>query len=221
MTSERLKQAVALTRQGEKDEARVILAEMIQEDVHNEMAWLWYADTMPTVDAKAEALRECLYHNPSSENARRGLERLGAQTESSPVQAQDYAVREAEPPPEPEPWTSYEPTTSAVPRAEMAYPMGEPQGAAQFDEEVNAMATKRGAPGLRLLAYFVAALIGAFALGYVGLLVVGQRVVSPADLQNAVSNWSALIAAAVGVVFGAAVGVLIVRAIFVRSRTAR
>jgi hypothetical protein len=227
MTSERLKEAVALARQGEKDAARRILAGIIRDDINNEMAWLWYADTMPAHDAKVQALRECLHHNPDSQAARRGLERLGAQLESAPL-AMPADVGE-EPTPAPvaqadlktdigvdlpsEPERSSAPESS--PQTEPASAVPDPHRPTGAELGVEAQAVS-GSPGIRLLAYLLAGLVGAIILGYVGLAVTGSPVLSLADLQDALASTLALIAALVGIAVGAAVGVLIVRAILTR-----
>ena len=221
MTSGTLKEAVALARQGEKDQARRILAEIIQDDVHNEMAWLWYVDTMPAADAQVRALQECLYHNPGSEAAKRGLERLGERWEETSYEVTDQAGvwLELEPEPEPEPMPELEPEPPPRPRpqTEPVRPMYAPKlgGAADVVE------TARPAGGGALVLGIIAALVGAIVLGYVGLfLVTGWAITSLADLQEAVATTTGLIAALVGLVVGAAVGTLIARALVVRSRRA-
>jgi hypothetical protein len=217
MTSERLKEAVALARQGDKDRARHILAEIIRDDVHNEMAWLWYADTMPTADAKVQALRECLYHNPDSEPARRGLERLGARLGPVPLERPERVEYELQPEPEAEPAAMPPPEA----RTEPTPLIPEPQRPAPVSQPISAPPAGRRSPGLRVVLYLLAALVGAAVLGYVGLLVAGFPVVSIAELQTALSDTTGLIATIVGLVVGAAVGALLVRAILTRPRAAR
>lgn len=227
MTSERLKEAVLLARQGEKDQARHILAEIIRDDVHNETAWLWYADTMPTADSKVQALRECLYHNPTSEAARRGLERLGAKLGTAPLPALEESPRElerrrepepeAEPEPEPEPG----PTMPPELQTERAPLIPEAQTAGHEPKPAGALRAPTPSLGLRLAGYLIAALVGAIVLGYVGLLVAGLPVVSLADLQDALADTTGLIALIVGLVVGATVGILIVRAILTRPSAGR
>jgi hypothetical protein len=214
MTSERLKEAVALARQGEKDQARHILAEIIRDDIHNEMAWLWYADTMPTADAKVQALRECLYHNPNSEPARRGLERLGAKVGTAPLPELEEPAREPEGRPEPEPQPG--PMMPPEPETERVPLIPEAQVAGQEPEPAAAPPARTSSPGLQAAGYLIAALVGAIVLGYVGLLVAGLPVVSLADFRDALADTTGLIAVIVGLVVGATVGILILRAILTR-----
>ena len=73
MSSDLLKQAKALSKAGELKEARELLVQVIAADVHNETAWLWYANSFPTSADCIEALEECLFHNPNCRAAQTGL----------------------------------------------------------------------------------------------------------------------------------------------------
>ncbi len=65
MSAELRGRAIALSQAGKQPEARELLVQVITADVHDEIAWVWYAHTLPTNAERIEALEECLYHNPN------------------------------------------------------------------------------------------------------------------------------------------------------------
>ena len=73
VSAELLEMAIALSQAGKQQEARELLVQVIAADVHNETAWLWYAQTVPTGDDRIKALEECLHHNPNCAEAQRRL----------------------------------------------------------------------------------------------------------------------------------------------------
>ena len=75
MSEELLDQAIALAQAGKHQEACELLVQVIATDVHNETAWLLYADALPAGEERIKALEECLHHNPDCDEAR---ERLAA-----------------------------------------------------------------------------------------------------------------------------------------------
>ena len=79
MDSELLQQAVAHIRAGRPADARRLLAKLLDGDPHNEAAWFWLVETMPTRDQRIEVLHQCLRFNPQSRQARLGLEKLTSQ----------------------------------------------------------------------------------------------------------------------------------------------
>ncbi len=74
MTSELLVNAISLVKTGYKDQAREILFQIIQDDPHNESAWIWLVETMPTDSDRIAILEQCLKYNPESKMAQQGLE---------------------------------------------------------------------------------------------------------------------------------------------------
>ena len=76
MSAELLEQAIALSQDGNQREARELLVQVITADVHNVIAWLWYAHTLPTNPQQMGALEECLYHNPDHYEAKKRLAAL-------------------------------------------------------------------------------------------------------------------------------------------------
>jgi uncharacterized protein YraI len=73
MSSERLEQGIALLTAGEMAKARELFAQLVAADLHDEMAWLWYASTLTTRGDVAKALEDCLHHNPDCTQAERRL----------------------------------------------------------------------------------------------------------------------------------------------------
>src|ERR1035437_5896766 len=88
MTSEQLGNAITLVKTGYKDKARELLLQIIQDDPHNETAWVWLVETMPNDAARVSTLEQCLKYNPKSKMAQRGLEvfrsRLSTSTPEPP-----------------------------------------------------------------------------------------------------------------------------------------
>ena len=74
MTSEQLGNAITLVKNGYKDNARVILFQIIQDDPHNETAWVWLVETMTNDADRVAVLEQCLKYNPESIMAQKGLE---------------------------------------------------------------------------------------------------------------------------------------------------
>jgi len=76
VTEERFNQAIQLIKSGEVERARPILLEILKADPHNEAAWLWLVQSLPTPAQRIAALEQCLKHNPDSQRAKWGLAQL-------------------------------------------------------------------------------------------------------------------------------------------------
>jgi len=63
MTKGLLDMAIKLCKSGEKDTARELLQVLSSEDPHNESAWMWYAETFPTIEERIQILGEFLQQN--------------------------------------------------------------------------------------------------------------------------------------------------------------
>ena len=96
MPSEDLIRAISLARSGEKDSARHILLKIVEEEPHNEMAWIWLVDTMPTDAERIVILKQCLHHIPNSKIATKALAAIHAHQESEQV-SEDGEPAPAEP----------------------------------------------------------------------------------------------------------------------------
>jgi hypothetical protein len=91
MPDDNLDRAIALSRSGKKAEARELLKAILRSDSHNEMAWLWFADTFPDTHNCIAVLEECLKHNPDSQAAQKGLATFKSKEAKTitPIQAQN------------------------------------------------------------------------------------------------------------------------------------
>jgi Flp pilus assembly protein TadD len=76
-TTELLQQGIALAKAGQREEARTILMQVVEQDDRNESAWLWLSGVVDSDDDKAVALENVLTLNPDNEWAKRGLQMLG------------------------------------------------------------------------------------------------------------------------------------------------
>ena len=69
-----LAEAIALAKQGRKKEARLKFMEIIKEDSHEVMAYLWLVDLLEDSEEKVSLLERCLLLNPKSQMARDALD---------------------------------------------------------------------------------------------------------------------------------------------------
>lgn len=84
MDSERLNRAIALAKQGKKQEARTILSDLAMREPGNPQVWLWLADAMPTMPERIQVLKEGLANNPQNSGLQKAVAALAGQ--SSPFQ---------------------------------------------------------------------------------------------------------------------------------------
>lgn len=75
-SSDLLRHAVELARAGKKDAARDVFLRVVEEDPRNELAWMWLAGLVDSLEDKVIACENVLTINPSNERARNYLERL-------------------------------------------------------------------------------------------------------------------------------------------------
>ncbi len=78
MPGEQLERAIELIKDGQKESARAMLTQIVQDEPGNAAAWLWLAETMPSDTERIAVLEACLRQNPQSQMVQRGLERLRA-----------------------------------------------------------------------------------------------------------------------------------------------
>jgi hypothetical protein len=115
--NELLKQGIAACKAGRKAEARALLEQVIEQDDHNEAAWLWMSGAVDTDEDRQICLENVLTINPDNELARRGLERLAQSSPQAP-QSQPASTPEetsVEPPAEPSPLAVEAPLYQATP----------------------------------------------------------------------------------------------------------
>ena len=80
MANEKLREAIAWSKAGEKAKARELLQSLIESDPTNEMAWIWMTDTTESEDERRYCLEIVLSLNPNSAPAQAGLRVLGGST---------------------------------------------------------------------------------------------------------------------------------------------
>ena len=82
MLVNRLEQAKELYENGKITEAQELLWSIIDENLQDEIAWLWYAHTFSTYEEQIQVLEECLRFNPDSETVRDRLATLRSENEN-------------------------------------------------------------------------------------------------------------------------------------------
>ena len=96
MDDETLQQAIQLSKDGRKVDARKLLRPFLEVDPENEKAWLWYANSFDSTDEKLKALQNCLVYCPNSKMAFEGIRVLQSQMQSpeleTPEEPNNFAV---------------------------------------------------------------------------------------------------------------------------------
>jgi hypothetical protein len=82
MTDQKLTEAIAAIRAGEKQRGQELIAEILKADRSNENAWLWLTQTNITSNQKIKALQNVLKINPGNKAAQQGLAKLQQQKQS-------------------------------------------------------------------------------------------------------------------------------------------
>jgi hypothetical protein len=75
-SSDLLRRAVQLARAGKKDEARDLFIRVVGDDPRNELAWMWLAGLVDSLEDQIIACENVLTINPANEKARAFLEEL-------------------------------------------------------------------------------------------------------------------------------------------------
>jgi tetratricopeptide (TPR) repeat protein len=73
MTASLLEQGISAAQTGRRDEARTLLAQVVETDEHNEQAWLWLAGLVDDPEDMRTCLENVLQLNPSNVKAQQGL----------------------------------------------------------------------------------------------------------------------------------------------------
>ncbi len=81
-----LQQAIKVIKAGDKKTGRKMLADILQADLDNEMAWLWMFAVATSDVERRKYLKRVLKINPNNEAAKRGLAKLPPEPESSSYQ---------------------------------------------------------------------------------------------------------------------------------------
>jgi len=75
---QQLRQAAQALRAGRKDDARALLMAIVDQQEHNERAWLYLSAAVDTLEEQQICLENVLTINPTNDKARQGLERVNA-----------------------------------------------------------------------------------------------------------------------------------------------
>lgn len=78
MSTDKLRQAITLINSGKKKEAILLLRDVINQEPHNEQAWLWLYSCVDKIDQKIFCLQKALSINPSNADAKKALAGLNA-----------------------------------------------------------------------------------------------------------------------------------------------
>ncbi len=119
MNDDFLQQAIALAQARKKEQALPLLQQVLMENPKNEIAWLWLADCLPTIEQRIEALETFVQTVPEAKRAQAGLAALRKTRSQQPAaKEQPAAAEQAKPlqrpvPSRPEP-PAYQPP--AVPQ---------------------------------------------------------------------------------------------------------
>lgn len=85
--SDLIQQAIVAARAGRKSTACELFLQVVQADPRNELAWLWLAGLLESVDERIQACQQALVINPGNAAARTHLERLLAEQQEAALQA--------------------------------------------------------------------------------------------------------------------------------------
>lgn len=85
MSSKMLYEAIALVRAGNKDDARQIIFEILRVEPHNEMAWMWLAETLTSDRDRLHVLTASLKYNPESKIANTAVEKMREKMEEDGI----------------------------------------------------------------------------------------------------------------------------------------
>jgi Tol biopolymer transport system component len=72
----KLKAGIEAAQQGDKKTARNLLKQVLADDPNNELAWMWLASAVESLDERRACLQKVLQINPNNARAREALSRL-------------------------------------------------------------------------------------------------------------------------------------------------
>ena len=84
-----LAQGIAAARAGDKNTARRLLTQVIQDDPGSEAAWLWLSSVLDTPQGRTFCLRQVLALNPRNQTAQKGLAALEVVPPAPAIVAQE------------------------------------------------------------------------------------------------------------------------------------
>jgi hypothetical protein len=90
--SDKLQQAIALIRSGDKQNGGRLLAEVLKDDPQNEMAWLWMSGIVSRDEQRRHCLTQVLAINPNNQLAQKGLAQLQPGRQSGHIEGSEQAT---------------------------------------------------------------------------------------------------------------------------------
>src|SRR5215213_8912196 len=108
MTDNLLEQAISAALTGRREEARALLAQLVEADESNEQAWLWLSGLVEDPEEMRTCLENVLHLNPDNVKAQHGLAwveqqhgaRLKADVAVVDAPPEQFAPAEGDPPAE-------------------------------------------------------------------------------------------------------------------------
>ena len=85
MNDNLLEQGISAALTGRRDEARVLLAQVVEADERNEQAWLWLSGLVEDPEEVRTCLENVLHLNPDNVKAQQGLAWVEQQHGARPV----------------------------------------------------------------------------------------------------------------------------------------
>ena len=79
-----IEEAIKAIKAGDKEKGRKLLADILQADLENEMAWLWMSSVATSNEERLKYLKRVLEINPDNVAAQRGLAKLKSKAEAAP-----------------------------------------------------------------------------------------------------------------------------------------
>lgn len=84
---EKLRMGIDAARRGDKSAAQVLLRQVVAADPQNELAWMWLASAVESLDERRACLERALRINPNNTRAREALRRLQPGGTAAPREA--------------------------------------------------------------------------------------------------------------------------------------
>ena len=81
LMKKKLELAIQLSKSGDKEQARKILRELLDESPDIVNAWFWLVDAMPTDEERISVLEEAVFHHPADKRLTSALAKLVAEQE--------------------------------------------------------------------------------------------------------------------------------------------
>jgi len=78
-----LQQGIAAAKSGQKETARRLLTQVVEQDENNLTAWLWLSGVVERLDDKQVCLENVLTLDPNNQFAHKGLNQIQAQKGTS------------------------------------------------------------------------------------------------------------------------------------------